>query len=376
MVDGFAIRLRGEWTEGAEFRVVGSIAAGEAWPRRLAPGTALRIMTGAPAPPGTDGVVMIERAQASGEDRVRLSGPFETSGRGKSGGSRPGLAARGEDARRGAVVLARGGLIEAPQIAVLAAVGRTMVPVFRKLRVAILTTGNETVPASRQPSPSRIRDSNGPLLAALLERTAAAEVVLKASIRDALGPMRLAVRRAAARADALLLTGGVSAGDYDLVPEALVREGFRIRFHRVALRPGKPLLFATNGPAHSRRVAFGLPGNPVSVLATAWEFVIPYLHAAAGWQEPGPMELRARAAETIVRAPGLTHFVPGALEMARDGILEARSVPSHGSGDFVSASRAHCLVVLPAENPRVEVGDECRVHPLASAFGGGFFRIA
>ncbi len=359
-VDGYAVRLAGPWMDEAEFRVLGVLAAGQSWRGALAPGTAVKVMTGAPVPRGADGVVMVEQSEPLDGGRVRLSGPFPTEE------GRPGIAPRGQDALRGAVVLEKGTLLGAPQIAVAASIGAAEVPVYRKRTLAVITTGDETVPVGERPGPAQIRNSNGPMLVTLLSPICASIAVSKA--RDGLEPARRAIRRAAARAEVLVLTGGVSAGDFDCVPGALEAEGFRIRFHKVALRPGRPLLFAVSGTGRNRKVAFGLPGNPVSVLVTAWEFVFPYLRASSGWPQPGPWEWTGRAAEAIARKPGLQHYVP-AVAGFRDGTLEVRPVSSHGSGDFVSAGRADALIVLPAESPRVELGSECRVHPLPGMLG-------
>ena len=355
-VDGYAVRLRGPWREGNEFEVLGVLPAGQQWEGALRPGTAVKVMTGSPVPRGADGVVMVERSEVLSATRVRLSGPWAA-----EAPQRPGLAARGEDARRGAVVLARGTLLEAPALAVLASIGLCSVPVFRRPAVAILATGAEIVKPEQTPAPGRIRDANGPALEAMLSRSDAARTAAAAIVRDDFRALCRAIR--GVKAPVLVLTGGVSAGDFDLVPDALEECGYSLRLHRLAIRPGKPLLFATAGSGRARRAVFGLPGNPVSVQVTAWEFLLPYLRAAAGWKEAGPRRLAARAAAAIERKPGLTHFVFGATAYDSGGDLTVREVRSHSSGDFVAAARADCLIPLPAENPAVRAGDICWIHP-------------
>lgn len=385
-VDGFAIRLSTPWQGEHRFRVVGRVAAGEIFSGTLRPGAAVRIMTGAPVPRGADGVVMIERSELLDGGDVIVRGAFETVD------GRPGLAPRGEDARRGELLLPRGRRLEPSDLAVLASVGCVDVPVVAMPRVALINTGPEVVRPSVRPGPTQIRNSNGPLLRALLEGGGLASIVSEQTTPDTQGAIVRAITRAEKQdADVILLTGGVSMGDFDLVPAAVTEAGYRTCFHRVALRPGKPLLFATAGdrrrgaeggrggkrgrtaePAAVSRALFGLPGNPVSVLATAWEFVLPYLRAAAGRSETGPFALTAAAPARIARKPGLTHFVLASLSTAPDGALQVREVTWNGSGDFVAASRANAIVPLDADSPVVEAGARCVVHPLyREGWGGG-----
>lgn len=360
MVDGYAIRLNGAWIEGSEFEVLGVLAAGSIWRGTLRPGQALQVMTGAPVPRGADGVVMVERSERLSEDRVRLFGPFAPAPP-PDERPRPGIAPRGEDAGRGSVVLPRGVLLDAAHVAVLAAVGLTAVAVYKKPSLELLATGAEVVPADSTPAHGQIRDSNAPYLRALLSRSDLARVRRAAIVHDDFRSLCRAIRRN--QEAVLVLTGGVSAGQYDLVPDALEECGYRIHLHGVAIRPGRPFLFATSGSGAARRAVFGLPGNPVSVQVTAWEFLLPYLRAAAGWAEPAPRRARARAAQPIERKPGLAHFVLGEWSLDPGGDPSVREVRSNGSGDFLSAARANCLIPLPAEAPRVAAGEECWIHP-------------
>lgn len=361
-VDGYAVRLDGEWREGSTYRVRGTIPAGTSWSRALKAGEAVRVMTGAPVPRGADGVVMVERSEALADGSVRLSGPFEFElARRSTKSTRPGLSPRGEDAHRGEVVVARGARLFAPQLAVLASVGATQVEVMARPRVALLSTGTEIVEPADRPSPAQIRNSNTTLLRALLARADCAEVIAARRATDKLSALTRAIEAQAA-ADVLVLTGGVSAGDFDFVPDALRAAGFDVHFHKVALRPGKPLLFATRGKGSRRRAAFGLPGNPVSTLVTAHEFVLPYLRRAAGLAG-GPAQLVARMTGAIARKPGLTNFAMTLLQW-NAGRPEVRVIPWNGSGDFVSAGRGNALLVLPAADPSAKAGDDVLVHPL------------
>lgn len=365
-VDGYAVAFRGIWKPGTEVREVGRIAAGEAWPEILRAGEALRIMTGAPVPRGARAVVMIERSRrvvsSNGAPRVVLDGPLE--------GEHPGFAPRGEDARRGTVVAPRNSRLEPSHVAVLASVGAVEISTYAPASVAIVSTGGEIVPATKTPRAEQIRNSNAPFLRALLRATGAASVH---SMTVAVDQER-ALDRALARAEAarvIVLTGGVSKGDFDRVPHVLRSRGWRVRLHGVAMRPGKPLLFATSGSGPARRAVFALPGNPVSVLATAWEFLAPYLRDAAGLRgESGdaarmaPWSWTARMSDTISRKPGLTHFVPARCAPGADGRWQVSPLHWNGSGDFVAASRANCLIPLDAARPRARAGQLVPIHPL------------
>ncbi len=369
-VDGFALRLAQPWGEAQDFTILGSVAAGESYSGTLRPGTAVKVMTGAPVPRGADGVVMVERSELLTVDRVRLRGPF-TAERGRAGAERPGLAPRGQDARRGAIVLERGVRIDPSHVAVLASVGCVSVPVYQRPNVSLLTTGPEVVKPSARPNDAQIRNSNGPFLRSLLVSSGVATIDGELSAPDRLSALVRAIERGS-HARVLVLTGGVSMGDFDLVPQALRQCGFHPRFHRVAMRPGKPLLFATRGRGAEMCAVFALPGNPVSVLVTAWEFLMPYLRRAAGVPDPGPWSIPARAAESIERKPGLVQFVLARLALDPEGAWGVSAVPWNGSGDFVAAARANAIVPLPADEPRLREGERCMVHPLfRESWNGG-----
>jgi molybdopterin molybdotransferase len=355
-VDGYAFRLDGPWRDGLTFPVLGMIAAGKTWRRRLPPGAAVQIMTGAPVPQDADGVIPVESSRRLEDGRVSFTGtPGET--------SRPRIAPRGEDARRGDAVLLPGTVLEPSHVAILAGVGCRDVPVFRLPRVDVVVTGDELARPGRRPGASQIRDSNGPQLRAMLDRSRLASAVRVRRAADTERSLRTSIERGD-DADVLVFTGGVSMGEFDLVPRVLADAGFRIRLHRLAIRPGKPFLFATRGAGQGRQAAFGLPGNPVSVLVTGWELLFPYLRAAAGFDAPGPEERRLRIDRTIRRPPGLAYFVLGRRVDGREGEPAVREVPLNGSGDYLALAWADCLIPLPAGDPRAEEGRWWNVHPL------------
>lgn len=365
-VDGFAVRLDGAWNEsGTLFRLRGQVAAGDRFRGRLAPGEAVHVMTGAPVPPEADGVVMVERSEPCGSEQVRLTGPFEA----KAG--RPGLAPRGQDARRGEPLLLAGTRLTPAQIAILASIGVTEPPVWKRPSVTIVTTGDEVVEPDQKPRPEQIRNSNGALLQAMLSMSGWVGSVRARRARDRMASLRRTLDAGRDFPDVLVFTGGVSMGQFDLVPDLLQEAGFSIHFHRIALRPGKPLLFATRRKAGKWQVAFGLPGNPVSVCVTAWEFLLPLLRKSSGTIDPRPFEMRLPVARDLHRKPGLTHFIPARISETigtpHDGLgdrLSVAPVSYHGSGDFIALGYADALIRIEAENSDVEAGTPVVVHPL------------
>jgi molybdopterin molybdotransferase len=284
LVDGYAVRsddLRGpeRW-----LHLAGLIPAGQAPTRPLGRGEAVQIMTGAPVPVGCDAVVMHERTRSSG-DRVFVEEPDVRAGQN--------ILPRGREMVAGEVVVPRGSLLTPAQLGVLASVGKTSVKVLRP-RVAIVPTGDELVESDRMPGPGQIRNSNAVMLRALaVAETAAVEVLPIAPDEPAV------LREFLARGlefDVLITSGGVSAGQRDLVPSVLGELGARRIFHKVRLKPGKPLWFGTGPPRDDRpaTLVFGLPGNPVSSLVGFFLFVRPALAVQSGRPQAAPGSVAAR----------------------------------------------------------------------------------
>jgi molybdopterin molybdotransferase len=314
-------------------------------------------MTGAPVPSDADGVVMVERSERIG-DEVRLWGPFAAE-------VRPGLAPRGQDSLRGEPVLHAGTRLLPAQIAILASVGAAEPAVWRRPGVLLVTTGDEIVEPQEKPRPEQIRNSNGALLRAMLEGSGWVRGVRARRAGDRLASLRRTLVPAGEDGpEVFVFTGGVSMGEFDLVPDLLREAGFTIHFHRIALRPGKPILFGTRGRGRTRQAVFGLPGNPVSVCVTAWEFLLPFLRASAGAGEPRPLSIQALAGRAIHRKPGLTHFVAARTSLALGPGATVAPVPYHGSGDFIALGYADCLVRLEPNDPSVGAGEPVAVHPL------------
>ena len=331
--DGFAARAE-DWQRGA-LPVAGLLRAGEVWAGRLDAGTCLEIMTGAPVPAGADCVVMIEHV-VRGADGVGLE-----AGRRIAGGEN--VVAAGAEARAGAVLLPAGTRLNAHGIAVAAAVGCAAVAVFRKPRVAILSTGDELVDVAETPAPHQIRNSNTYTLAAQVY-AGGGEPRLFAPVADTAEALHAAITAAMADADLLLLSGGVSMGRYDLVEPALAALGGRFLFTGVQIQPGKPVVF---GSLRGGQLPFfGLPGNPVSTIVCFHLFVAPVLAALGGEREYRPRFVQARLRGRAPGKPGLTRFLPAWVEHSAAGAT-VEVIPWQGSGDLASTARANGFAVLP-----------------------------
>lgn len=355
LMDGYAVRSADLATGSAELRVVDEVTAGDVPHRALMPGDATRIMTGAPLPEGADAVVMIEESELLGGDppRVRLT---------CSAPVRPeqNIIRTGVCMRRGEEVLSPGHLLRPGDVGLLAEVGRQRVQVYPRPHVAVLSTGNELVPAGTKPGPGQIRNSNGPMLVAMAA-SAGAETRDLGIARD--DPEELYRRISQGlEGDALVLSGGVSAGKMDLIPQTLERCGVQAIFHKVLLRPGKPLWFGV----HPERgtLVFGLPGNPVSSFVCFHLFVRLALQRLAGSQATAPPLKRARLAQAFQQKGDRPTWHPAALSEDGDQ-LTARAVRWQGSADLRALATAQGLIYFPAGTRAYEAGEEVQVLPFA-----------
>ena len=324
--------------------VVEDLPAGRLSRRPLGPGQAARIMTGAPLPGGADAVVMVEDTEKSDRGVVirRAVRP----------GDNIGLA--GEDLEKGQTALEKGAVIGPAEIGMLAAAGLARVPVVRRPRIAVIATGDEIVEPGRPLRRGRIRNANGPALTALADR-AGAETRYLGIARDRSASLTAKLGRARG-ADILVLSGGVSVGDHDLVKEELERAGVRPVFWRVRIKPGKPVFFGRRG----RQLVFGLPGNPTSAMVTFLLFVAPAVERMLGRTDPMPRTARALLAGEIAVKPGRTHFLRG-LAVGRGPLLEVAPYDDQRSGVLRSMVRSRLLIVVPADVGRLERGCEVEV---------------
>lgn len=347
-VDGYALP-----GEGNEFALTGEITASPGTPPDLIPGHAAPIMTGAQLPPGSDRIVMLEHTDT--RDGILLVGRDV----------RPGdnICYRGEDMEAGTEVLPYGSVLVPSALGVAAMAGRTGLRVASKPKCVLLTTGSEVVEPDLVPGPGQIRNANGVLGLSALAAAGFSEAETGHS-QDSPSAIRAAADTALSRADILLMAGGVSMGTHDFVPMVLADMGFRFLFHEVAQKPGKPLCFAVR----DGKVFFGLPGNPVSVLVTIEEYVIPFLRKSSGFSRCRKKRLQGLLAHDLRKKPGRTGFLRGnALES--DGVFTLSVPDTHGSGDLVSAAGTNCLLMLPAASPGAARGDTVQFSYLCG-FGG------
>lgn len=358
--DGYACRAA-EASAYASLSVAGSTRAGQAPGRLLAPGEAWEIMTGAPVPPGADAVAMLEHVDRSGEN-IRLRSPRKLA---------PGenIVPQGAEAQTGDEVVPAGVRVNPAVTALAASCGYAEATVFHRPHVAILTTGDELVPVAATPGPGQIRNSNAAMLAALVAE-AGGEPWILPTARDNEEALDAALTQVHG-ADLLLISGGVSAGKFDLVEPALGRLGARFHFTGVRMQPGKPLVFGEiprTAGAGERRFAggetlpfFGLPGNPISSAATFLLFGTQILSALAGPLPTAPRFALARLAREIKGRPDLTRFVPSFCTC--DRVPEVGPTPSQGSGDLVSFSQSNCFLVVPEGAERLPAGEIVRILP-------------
>ena len=350
--DGYAVRA-GECGAGKTVQVVGAIRAGEAWTGpALQAGEAIEIMTGAPVPTGTDAVLMVEHSLLEGS-ALRLS----TNNLLAVGEN---IVPRAAEAAQGETVLAAGVRMGAAEVALAASIGAATVGVWARPLVTILATGDELVGVEEVPGPMQIRNSNSHGLAVLVRANGGEARVLPpvADTREAL----LAAIAGARDTAMLLLSGGVSAGKYDLVEEVLLGMGAEFFFTGVKIQPGKPAVFgrlpATVDAAE--QWVFGLPGNPVSTQVTATLFAMPLLRALGGEAVTGPVFAGAVLLERVAVRPGLTRFLPARMESSLAGAT-VRPTGWQGSGDLHSNARANCYLVVPPTVEALNEGDAVTV---------------
>jgi molybdopterin molybdotransferase len=346
--DGYALRGADLVDYGsARLRVVAEVPAGEYCAREIKAGEAARIFTGAPLPPGADTVVMQEHVQRHDEFVEVPAGVVKA-----DDNVRP----RGEDVKTGDVVLEGGTFIRPQEMGILASLGLTHVSVNVRPRVAVLSTGNEVVEAGEGRGPAQIFDSNRHSLIGLLQMLGV-EAVDVGIVQDERDALRHAFLRASEQAHAILTSGGVSVGAYDLVRDILNELGV-IDFWRVKMRPGGPQAYGRIGKSYF----FGLPGNPVSAMVVFLEIVRPALWRLIGRKDWEPMRFHARLREAIRKRPGLMEFQRGIVTYTGRG-WEVTTTGPKGSGILRSMVKGNCLIFLAEERGDYEHGEEVWVEP-------------
>ena len=341
-MDGYAVRFDDLKPEGeAILKVIGTSFAGKPFAGMLSAGQAVRIMTGAVIPSGADSVVPQERAKASGDQVAVASLP-------KKGTN---LRKAGEDLRKEEAALKRGQLLRPAEIGMTASLGIGEVCVYRKLRVAFFSTGDELAPIGQPLAPGQIYDSNRYTLFGMLTRLGC-EVLDMGVIRDNPEDVEQAFRQAAETADVVMTSGGVSVGEADYVKQILDKLG-QVLFWKIAMKPGRPLAYGKIGTAHF----FGLPGNPVAVMVTFYQFVRDALLHLQGQTRVAPMPtLKVICTSPVKKAPGRTEFQRGILSQGADGQWTVRTTGDQGSGILSSMSQADCFIILPTDQGNIAAG--------------------
>jgi molybdopterin molybdotransferase len=342
-MDGYAARVQ-DCT--ATLSVIGQSLAGHPFNEALGSNQAVRIMTGALVPAGADTVIMQENVQRTGEQITITQIPEVGEN----------IRRAGEDIVLGSEVLAAGQRLSALDIGLLASLGIAQVSVVRRLRVAILTTGDELLPAGAAPEPGKIYDSNRPLLAALLTRMPV-DLIDLGIIADDLTALRCAFNTAMQWADVVISTGGVSVGDADYTKDVLAELG-EIDFWKIAMKPGKPFAFGRLGQGWF----FGLPGNPVSTAVTYHQLVVPGLRHLAGETISPQQTLSALAGHALKKQPGRTDFQRGILTN-NNGVNTVISAGMQSSGVLSAMAKANCYIRLEAERGSAAEGERVSVIP-------------
>ncbi len=337
-MDGYAYRSGDVDASMRRLRVIGEAPAGVDCDMAVGPGEAIAIMTGAAIPQGGDTVVILENTRRDGDlitiDQIPQAGKN--------------IRRRGENIRAGAVAIPSGAPISGLTVGVLASMGVIRPNAHRRPRVTVMGSGTELVDASEVPGPGQIRDSNRHVLMDLLNRSGVL-VVDGGRAEDSRSELARSIRQGM-ESDILVVSGGVSAGAYDLVANVLASEGVTPLLHKVSMKPGKPLYVGTMGS----KMVFGLPGNPVSTYVTAILFLLPALRILAG-HPPGPWTTQAELTHELAPTGSRTTFHPGRVEL-RDGSAKATPIAWRGSADQLGFSKANCLIRADAGSTSMQKG--------------------
>jgi len=344
-MDGYAIRAA-EWP--GPWRIAMESTAGDALPRPLAPGQACRIFTGAPLPEGADAILIQENATVE-QGQLHPQGDALAVGRH--------VRRAGSDFQAGAPLLAGGTPLGPAQIALAVLAGHGALPVRRRPRVALISTGNELVPPGAPTLPGQLPSSNAPMLAALLSALPC-DLIDLGIVRDDLPAMRAAFEKGA-QADIIVSTGGASVGDHDLVRPAFTAAGGTLDFWKIRMRPGKPLMAGTLAGPLADTLFLGLPGNPVSAFVTATLFLLPLVRHMAGANSPLPRTISATLAVPLPATGDRDDYLRAF--RSDDGIV---SVTSQDSAATAALAMADCLILRPAASPAAVRGEKVTILPL------------
>src|SRR5271165_6198672 len=349
--DGYAVRATDVAAVPARLHLIGEIKAGatsEESGITLGAGESAEIMTGAPVPSGADAVVMVEYTQRSGQT-VTVQRAAQTG---------ENIVPAAAEARQGSIMVARGTRVTHTTVAVAAAVGRAEIAAYRRPRVAVLATGDEVIDINLPPGPNEIRNSNSYSLAAQVYEAGGEPMILPVA-PDSADELALLLRKGF-EADLLLITGGVSAGKYDLVEQVLASFEARFLFTGVRIQPGKPVVFGNVTFRDKTTPFFGLPGNPVSTMVTFQLFARPLIDALSG-AAPQPLPFTTAALKSpFTTKTGLTRFLPATLGGTHKQ-PEVELVRWQGSGDLMAISRSNCYIVVPPDPEQFAAGEAVTV---------------
>ncbi len=334
-----------------DLTVVGTALAGKAWTGRVGPGQCLKIMTGAIMPAGLDTVAPQELTQPAGEARIRIPPGILRAGDNRR--------FRGEDLMQGQPALAKGTRLGPAACGLIASLGLPEVDVLRRIKVAYFSTGDEILSLGDAPREGAVYDSNRHTVRALLARLGC-ELIDLGVVRDEPIALEQAFTRAAAQADAIITSGGVSVGEADFT-KAMMKQLGDVAFWKIAMRPGRPMAVGRITSDGRAAALFGLPGNPVAVMVTFLAFVRPALLRMMGAQPEPMVLLKAHSTERLRKKPGRTEYQRGIVRAAADGTLQVSITGNQGSGVLSSMAQANGLIVLHHAQGDVAVGDEVDV---------------
>ncbi|MET0065929.1 MAG: gephyrin-like molybdotransferase Glp [Candidatus Thiodiazotropha sp.] len=350
-MDGYALSGSDLPSTSTDLKLIGTALAGTPFSGQCAEGECVRIMTGAPMPAGTDTVVMQEQTEQVGDDLVRI-------GQGHRTGQN--VRQAGEDIPRGSVVLEPGRRLTPADLGIIASLGFGEVSVRRRPRVAFFSTGDELRGIGEVLGEGELYDSNRYTLYGMLQR-AGVETLDLGVIKDDPDALQQAFQEAAAAADVVISSGGVSVGSADYTKSVLQSCG-EIAFWKIAMKPGRPLTFGRLDNA----VFFGLPGNPVAVMVSFYQFVLPALHWLSSGTHYQPFTLMARCENSLRKRPGRFEFIRGELQQTTEGNYRVTGLAQQGSGILTSMSRGNCFILLGTDCDGVQPGDSVQVQPFAA----------
>lgn len=353
-VDGYALNSIDLLTEGIiSLEVIGSAYAGKPCVDKVTDGQCIRIMTGATLPEGVDVIVMQEQVETK-DNTIYIDNQH------KAGQN---IRLAGEDIQQGETILAPGKFITPADIGLMASLGLAEIKVQRKLKIAIASTGNEVISIGMPLSTNSVYDSNRYILYASLDRPDI-EIINLGIMEDSPEALLKSFNQASHAADMIISSGGVSVGDADHTKTALIQSG-QVDFWKIAIKPGRPLAFGQIGNS----VFFGLPGNPVAVMVTFYQFVLPALEYMSGIKDKAlTPTLTVKTIEDIRKKPGRTEIIRGVLQQDSEGIWSIKTTGKQGSGILRSMSLANAFIILEHDRDTVKAGEMVTVQPFSGLF--------